>query len=93
MLESLIALEDRGDELAFFESVGRANGRVFIRFPSFANEAGSLNNLAVRESNLGNRESVAVVANPNGDVGGNLSFDLDSEGRLVVYHGSEYALF
>jgi hypothetical protein len=28
-----------------------------------------------------------VVANPNGDVGGNLSFDLDSEGRLVVYHG------
>ena len=92
MLESLIALEDRGDELAFFESVGRANGRVFVRFPSFASEAGSLNNLAVGESNLGNRESVAVVANPNGDVGGNLSFDLDSEGRLVVYHGSEYAL-
>jgi hypothetical protein len=33
-----------------------------------------------------------VVANPNGEAVGNLSFDLDSEGRLVVYHTSDYAL-
>ena len=44
MLESLIAFEDRGDELAFFESVCRADGGVFIGFPSFTSEAGSLNN-------------------------------------------------
>jgi hypothetical protein len=34
-----------------------------------------------------------VVANPNGEVSGDLGFDLDSEGRLVVYHTSDYALF
>jgi hypothetical protein len=33
-----------------------------------------------------------VVANLNGEAVGNLSFDLDSEGRLVVYHTSDYAL-
>jgi hypothetical protein len=33
-----------------------------------------------------------VVANPNGEVSGDLGFDLDSEGRLVVYHTSDYAL-
>ena len=33
-----------------------------------------------------------MVANPNGEVSGDLGFDLDSEGRLVVYHTSDYAL-
>jgi hypothetical protein len=33
-----------------------------------------------------------VVANLNGEAVGDLGFDLDSEGRLVVYHTSDYAL-
>ena len=93
MGNALVAFENWGNELALFESVGRADRGVFIGFPSLTSEAGSLNDLAVGEGHLGNGESVAVVANPNGEVSGDLGFDLDSEGRLVVYHTSDYALF
>jgi hypothetical protein len=34
-----------------------------------------------------------VVANLEGEAGGDLSFNFNSEGRLVVYHTSDYALF
>jgi hypothetical protein len=92
MGNALVAFENWGNELALFECVGRADRRVFIGFPSLTSEAGSLNDLAVGEGHLGHREAIAVVANPNGEVSGDLRFDLDSEGRLVVYHTSDYAL-
>jgi len=89
---ALVAFENRGNELTLFEAIGRADRRVFIGLPSLTSEAGSLDDFSVGEGYLGHRESVAVVANPNGEAVGNLGFDLDSEGRLVVYHTSDYAL-
>lgn len=89
---ALVAFENWRNKLALFVATSSADRRVFISFPSLASEAGSLNDFAVGEGHLGHRESVAVVSNPNGQVRGDLGFDLDSEGRLVVYHTSDYAL-
>ena len=90
VLKSFIAFEDRRNKLTFPKAVGRANRRVFIGLPSSTSEARSYDHLAVRY-HLNHRDSVAVVANLNGEAIRDLGFDLDSEGRLVVYHGSEYA--
>jgi len=91
--KTLIAFENWRNKLTFPKSVGRANRRVFIGLPSSTSEARGYDYLAVGQGDLNHRESVAVVANLNGEAVGNLSFDLDSEGRLVVYHTSDYALF
>jgi len=88
---ALVAFENRGNELTLFEAIGRADRRVFIGLPSRTTEPRCLNDLAVGEENLGHGKSVAVVANLEGEAGGDLSFNFNSEGRLVVYHTSDYA--
>jgi len=88
VLKASIALENRRDKLALVVVAEGADRRIAVSFPRLAVEGRGLDSLAIGEGHLPNRKATAVTANVDAEIGGNLSFDLDSEGCCFVYHGS-----
>jgi len=91
VLKASIALENWRNKLALHIVVEGVNRRVAICFPHFTIELGSGDRGAIHHGST-DIESVAMGADGHLHIGGNLGFDFDTEGCLVVYHGKHYAL-
>jgi len=87
-LKALVATKNRRDKLTLVVVVEGANRGVAVSLPRITSKEGCLNLLAIGKGNSPNGKATSVMANLHSEVSGDLSFDLDSEGCLFVYHVS-----